>query len=685
MRSRWPTHPPSTWQNSLDALVARSRLIGEEESLGLFGGGNTSTKREVPDLLGQPQVILWVKGSGSNLKGCEARHFSPLRLEVVRRLTGRTHMSDEEMVAFLERCVVDPKAPRPSVETLLHAFLPERDVDHTHADAILSLANTDRGEALVRQVLGKHLLWIPYLQPGFALSKRVFEAYRRQPSAQGAVLQKHGLITWGPDGHTSYLRTIRYVSMAERFLARQRRRARWTVRAQAAQPRADATERLRHWVPVIRRVVSRQRKVCVTCWQTPEILAFVNTPRLLNAARLGPATPDHMLRTKRLPLIIERAGRSSGAVSADALARALERYAASHERYFLKYRRPGDVLQDPFPRVILLPEIGMLTTGHDLTQAAMVATIYRHAMTIIRDAESVERYTSVSERQAFGVEYWPLELYKLSLAPPEAELSREVGLLTGAAGGIGRGIAELLIDRGASLVVTDLRRRDVEALAEALNQRAGRRRALGVVMDVTDERSIERACDAALRTFGGIDFLVSNAGIATVASIYRLRRIEWERSLAVNATGHFLVAKAVVRWLRAQRLGGSLVFISSKNVTAPGKDFGAYSAAKAAETQLARVLAIENGEFNIRVNIVNPDGVFEGSGLWKSIAAERARTYRLPPSELETFYQQRNLLKTRVMPSDVAEAVCFLISRRAAKTTGCLLTVDGGLREAFPR
>ncbi len=682
MRNRWHTTQIRRL-TPLEALVYRSRLIGEEEALGLFGGGNTSIKCEEPDALGRARRVLWVKGSGADLRGCEVRHFAPLALEPLQALAARSAMTDEDMVRFLEQQLLAPKAPRPSIETLLHAFIPEAAVDHTHADAILSLANTRHGRALIADVFGETLLWIPYLQPGFTLSRRVVEAYQRAPQAHGAVLAHHGLITWGSDGQASYQRTIACVLRAERFLARRRRQ--WSVAGCRPLPPTARRRLLRTWLPAIRRTISQRRKTGLLFTDTPDVLAFVNARRMPEVARVGPATPDHMLRTKRLPLIVTGARRSTSRLPAAAIVRQLERYARQHEQYFRTHRRPHQTMQDPFPRVILIPGIGMLTTGKDATETGRVATIYRHAMAVMRNASGVGTYTSVSEREAFNVEYWPLELYKLSLAPPEAELEREIGLITGAAGGIGRSIAQRLVEAGASVVVTDVKRQAVEALAEQLNERTGRRRALGLVMDVTDAVGIDRALDEALRTFGGLDFLVSNAGIAQVAAIDRLRLVDWERNLAVNATGHFLVARAVIRLLRAQGLGGALVFIASKNVLAPGKEFGAYSAAKAAQTQLARVLAIENGEFGIRANVVNPDGVFDGSGLWEAIRTERAQTYRLRPEQLESYYQQRNLLKARVLPGDVAEAVAFFVSRRSSKTTGCILTVDGGLREAFPR
>ncbi len=683
MKNRW-NERAARRLGPLDALVYRSRLIGDEDALGLYGGGNTSIKCEAPDVFGRPQEVLWVKGSGANLQGCERRHFAPLPMAALLPLRERRAMADEDMVAFLERCVLEPKAPRPSIETLLHAFIPERAVDHTHADAILALANTPHGERRIRQALGSRFLWIPYLQPGFALSRRVWDAYRGRPEAHGAVLGHHGLITWGPDSATSFARTIAAVTRAERFLAARRRRRAWSAPGMAPLPDPQRRAILRAWLPAIRGALSRTRKVCLTLTDAPDVMEFVCARRMPAVARRGPATPDHMLRTKRLPCLLS-APRGTRTPSPQAAAARIAAYARAHAAYVRRHRGAAQVPDDPLPRVLLIPGVGMLTAGKDATETAMRSTIYRHAMAVMRGAETVEAYTSVSAREAFGVEYWPLELYKLSLAPPEAELSREIGLVTGAAGGIGRAIVRGLVERGACVVATDLHEEPVARLADEVNHRAGRIRCLGVALDVTREASIEEALDAALRAFGGLDFLVSNAGVAHVAAIDRLRRDDWERSFRVNATGHFLVARSVVRLLRAQGLGGSLVFIASKNVLAPGKDFGAYSAAKAAQTQLARVLAIENGEFGIRVNLIHPDGVFDGSGLWQAIGPDRAKTHAVAPEELETFYQQRNLLKARVLPEDVAEAVVFFVSRASAKTTGCMLTVDGGLREAFPR
>lgn len=340
---------------------------------------------------------------------------------------------------------------------------------------------------------------------------------------------------------------------------------------------------------------------------------------------------------------------------------------------------------DPYPRVILISRVGMITTGKNLAEAKIAQEIYEHSMKVQAGASAIDRYQSLPLAKAFETEYWPLELYKLSLAPKEKEFARRVVWVTGAAGGIGRAIVERLAEEGAHVVALDLDRKKVEALAAQIHARLKSPQVLGLSCDVTSETGIERAMEKTLKTFGGVDFLVSNAGIAHVAPVEELDLKSWEASFRVNATGHFLVARRVLRQLRAQAMSGALVFIASKNVLAPGKDFAAYSAAKSAETQLARVLAIETGEAGIRVNVVHPDGVFEGSGLWDLIKEKRAQSHGIKPRELEQHYQNRNLMKVRVEPRDVAESVLFLLSQRSAKTTGCMLTVDGGLREAFPR
>jgi NAD(P)-dependent dehydrogenase (short-subunit alcohol dehydrogenase family) len=392
-----------------------------------------------------------------------------------------------------------------------------------------------------------------------------------------------------------------------------------------------------------------------------------------------------MLRTKRIPLFIHWKKKDPLSVSPSEVVKQIEKYAENHKRYYERFHEPGQPMLDPYPRVVLIPGVGMMTSGKNLDEANVVKEIYEHSMRVQAGAYFIDRYESLPLPLAFEMEYWPLELYKLSLAPKEKELARRIAWVTGAVGAIGRAIVEKLASEGAHVVALDLDKSKTQALAEEINQRLKSKQVLGLACDVTSESSVEQAMTETLRCFGGIDFLVSNAGIAHVASVENLELKKWQESFDVNATGHFLISRAVVRQLRAQKMGGAIVFIASKNVLAPGKDFAAYSAAKSAQTQLARVLAIENGEAQIRVNIVHPDGVFDGSGLWKEIKKERSRSHGISPKALEKHYQNRNLMKVRVESRDVAESVLFLLSGRSAKTTGCMLTVDGGLREAFPR
>lgn len=685
MKSRWKDSE-AKGKGRLELLVYRSRLIGQEPNLCLWGGGNTSTKIEEIDFRGAKRIVLRVKGSGSDLKVSEPKHFSPLALDDLLAAFQRQEMSDEEMVAYFEKCLLDPKAPRPSIEALLHAFIPQLDIDHTHADAILALTNTPRARKICDEVFRDELIFVPYIKPGFSLAKAAAHIYKKNQNSKGAILEKHGLVTWASDSRTSYLRTIEMVSRAEAYI-RKKAKSRPVLggtNAKSLVPQARE-EFIRRYSAVIRKTVSSRERKILTFTDAPEVLNYVNARQAFVASQQGAATPDHMLRTKRSPLFIRWNGANPLSVKTQWLERQIENYAQNHRRYYEKFHEPGQPMLDPYPRVILIPRIGMITTGKNFSDAEIVKEIYEHSMKVQASASFVDRYQSLPLPKAFEMEYWSLELYKLSLAPKEKELARRVAWVTGAAGGIGRSLVERLAEEGAHVVALDLDHKKVETLAGEINQKLKSEQVLGLDLDVTKESSIDKAMTETLKKFGGIDFLVSNAGVAQVAPVDQLDLKSWEKSFQVNATGHFLVARRVIQQLKAQAMGGALVFIASKNVLAPGKDFAAYSAAKSAETQLARVLAIENGEEGIRVNIIHPDGVFEGSGLWDHIKKERARSQGVRPAQLEKFYQNRNLMKVRVEPRDVAESVLFLLSERSSKTTGCMITVDGGLREAFPR
>jgi len=686
----------------VDQLVQVSRWVGAETSLAVWGGGNTSVKLVEPDLLGRPVRVLRVKGSGSDLKSVTRRDFPGVRLPEVLALLERDDMGDQEMVDYLARCLQEPGSPRPSIETLLHGFLDAEAVIHTHADAIVGLTNTEHGHEVVADLFGKETIWVPYRRPGFRLSHEVWAAIRARPEARAIVLEKHGLSTWGTTLKDAYLATIELVTRAEERLREAARARRAFGPAAVAMPDAETRKRVaREVAPVLRGMLGRDRRVVLRFDDGEDIRELAGAPEAARLTQIGPATPDHTIYSKRLACFVPLRDPASAATVIDAVRSAVPRFVQAYTAYFEAHRhgelmKPAaggalgatvaPTLTDPYPRVVLLPGLGMFTSGKDARTAGIVADIYHHTAWVIRAASALGPYTSLSAQDAFNVEFWPLELYKLQMAPPEKELARRVALVTGGASGIGRAVARRLAREGAHVVVTDLDGHGARRVAEEIAGDAGPARPLGMQLDVTSEASVEAAVAAAVETYGGLDIVVSNAGIAHAAAIDQMALTDWERSFAVNATGHFLVTRAALRVMKAQGLGGALVFVATKNVMSPGKDFSAYSASKAAEAQLAKVAALEGGPHGIRVNIVNPDAVFRDSALWSpEVRQERARAQGIAVEQIEEFYRKRNLLGVSVLPEDVAETVLFLASDRAAKTTGCTLTVDGGVRDAFPR
>ena len=662
MKNRWGADAPS---DSAGQLVYQSTLVGAEESLVLWGGGNNSLKQTAQDLLGNTIDVMLIKSSGSDMKSIAAKQFPAVRLDYIRAIRRREAMTDEEMVDYLTRCLVDPTGPRPSIETLLHAFLPARAVLHTHADAILTIINTRGREETLRRCFGDGVTAVPYRRPGFQLSKDVAAAFENKPDADGIVLMNHGLITWGDSAREAYDRHVELVTKAEAFAAR---------KVSVVVPRKTDAGTL---APILRGALSERRSVILELDDSDEVLDFVNRPDIESLATRGAATPDHLLYTKRFPLVVEP--------EAGTIRMGVQRYTDRYEAAY-KANKSSFAMLDPTPRVILVPGAGMFTAGKDARAARIVRDIFRHTIEIITAAESLGGYESLGDEDAFHAEYWPLELYKLTLLPPERELAGKVAIVTGAASGIGKAVALRFAREGAHVVVTDVDLSRANEVAETIVKEHGLRRAIATRLDVSDEANVREAFATTCRAYGGVDVIVSNAGISSFGLLETLPAEDWDKAFAVNTRGHFLVAREAMRIMREQGRGGSIVFNASKNVTAPGREFGAYSVSKAAEAQLCRIVALEGGEHGIRANMLNPDAIFGDSRFWSDeMRAMRARAYGIDAERLPDFYRNRTLLRTQVTAEDVAEAALFLAGPRSAKTTGTMLPVDGGVKEAFPR
>jgi rhamnose utilization protein RhaD (predicted bifunctional aldolase and dehydrogenase)/NAD(P)-dependent dehydrogenase (short-subunit alcohol dehydrogenase family) len=651
MKSLWNDVEAAQFEGDLALRVYTSRLLGRESALVLHGGGNTSVKIVERNLVGVDEAILYVKGSGGDLARIDASGFSPVRMDHLLALARLPALPDPQMVNELRTHMTRASAPTPSVEAILHALVPHKYVDHTHADAVVTVTNAASGLERVREIYGDSVVVIPYVMPGFDLARSCAERLAGLgPRTVGMVLMSHGIFSFGETAREAYERMIALVTRAEEHLAA---RGAWSL--PPPPPVADPTPR-RAELAALRRAVSDAAGApfLLAAHDDPRSLAFARRSDVATVSQQGPATPDHVIRTKRLPL----------------LGRDVARYAAEYRRYFEEHapaaREPKTML-DPAPRVILDPVLGLVTAGRSARDAGIVSEVYAHTMDIIERATVLGGWRALPARDLFDVEYWDLEQAKLRAAGKAPPFGGEVALVTGAASGIGKACVESLLARGAAVVALD-----VVPAVERLHARPD---FLGLVCDVTSGPELARAFEAGVRAFGGLDMLVLNAGIFPGGRrIAELSDEDWRKVLRVNLDANLALLREAQPLLVLAPRGGRVVVIGSKNVPAPGPGAAAYSASKAALTQLARVAALEWAGAGIRVNTLHPDAVFD-TGVWTpEVLAARAAAYGMTVEQ----YRTKNLLRTEVRSRDVAELAAELCGELFAKTTGAQIPVDGG-------
>jgi len=675
-----------------EKLLYRSNLLGSDKRITNYGGGNTSAKvMQADPLTGETVEVLWVKGSGGDVGSIKMDGFATLYMDKLRALKGKYRgvAFEDEMVGYLPHCTFNLNPRAASIDTPLHAYVPKAHVDHMHPDAIIAIAASVNSQELTRQVFGDEIGWLPWKKPGYELGLWLEKFCLENPEAKGVVLESHGLFTWADDAKDCYELTLEIINKAIAFFE-EATSGKEAFGGPATQSLDHAARRAvaARLMPAIRGMVSGKSHMVGHFNDSEAVLEFVNSADLRPLAALGTSCPDHFLRTKICPLVVEF-DPATGNLD-EVLAGLPQQVAEYRDGYAAYYERckhdNSPALRDPNAVVYLVPGVGMITFAKDKATARISGEFYVNAINVMRGASTVSEYQGLPEQEAFDIEYWLLEEAKLQRMPKPKSLAGRIALVTGGAGGIGQATALRYLSEGACVVLADIDAGALENTLEAFQGKFGADVVRSVVMNVTDEAAVAAGYAEAAVEFGGVDILVSNAGIASSAPVEETSLELWNKNMSILSTGYFLVSREAFKLLRAQGIGGSVVFVASKNGLAASPNASAYCTAKASEIHLARCLALEGAEAGIRVNVVNPDAVLRGSKIWEGDwLDQRASTYGTDKEGLEEMYRKRSMLKRSVFPEDIAEAAYFLASDASAKSTGNIINVDAGNVQAFPR
>jgi len=630
--------------------VYSSRLLGAESDLVLHGGGNTSVKISETNIFGEREEIIYVKGSGWDLATIETAGFAPVKLEVLKNMVLLDDLNDSDMVKYQRAAMTEPNAPNPSVEAVLHAIIPFKFVDHTHADAVVTITNTSNGKEKIREIYGDNMLIVPYVMPGFILAKKIYERTKKLnwKECSGMILMNHGVFTFDDDAQKCYQKMIDIVTLAEEYIESQN--ANSTAVSESTEADLKALSGIR------REIMSLSKSSLIARLNSnPEAVGFAKLPNVESIATRGPLTPDHIIRTKQIPVII-----------GDDHAEEISTFSDAYKEYFNRNNKSDLIPLNSAPRWAVWKGQGTISFGHNLREAIVIADLIGHTIKSIQISEALGGWKTLPEKDLFEIEYWELEQAKLANKISSKDFEGRIAIVTGAAKGIGKATAQALLDKGAVIAALDI--------DSSIKNLFDDEKILGIECDMTDQRAVQESVESVVREFGGLDLVVSSAGIFPPSeNINEITSESWNRSLDINLTSHQLLLKSTVPFLK-NGYEPSVIFVASKNVAAPGPGAASYSVAKAGLTQLARVAALELGSFGIRVNVIHPNAVFDTSIWSDDLIRERAEIYEMSVTE----YKSNNLLKTEIGSDDVANLICAMAGNAFLKTTGAQIPIDGG-------